>query len=541
MSFIRQEQFGGVAPKLDPQRLSPQLAQIAHNCLFERANLRALRKPQNTGVTLISGTETVFPYQGSWISYADRMSIARSPVRNDTYERLYISNGIYPMVRSGAGTWRLGLPRPDAPVATAPDVPEDPDNLLEIEDIYYVCTFVDGFGAEGPPSLPSNKITRVRNTDVTVAAPPVPTGNYNLGPGAKIRYYRSNTGTSETAFQYVTETAISTLSFNDTVDNENLQEVLPSTTWTGPPDDDISRWPDGPMQGITLGPNGIMAGYAKKTVYFSEPYLPHAWPTDYAITLRYNIVGVVWIAAGLLVVTEGEAAVIGGTYPASMTVFIPEKSWPCSSGPSLVDMGGWAMYCSPDGLVAVDGTAFQLVTSELADNNWWSNNVPLDGIAGMSEGRYVYFWSKNAGTETGSWIFDPQNGTNALTTADTYSEVAYTDPNDRVLYIKDGTKLAKFDWGATKYTYTWTSKIYSFQGETNFAYLELVAEDYPVNVVIEAADNAWSGMTEKFNANVGTRIQALPDGFAHYHWQFTVSDQQELVFVGLYEDMAEVG
>ena len=543
MSFLIQQEFGGVAPRVDERKLAPNLAQVADSCLFERSNLRPLRTPADIGVVLTSGVETVFPYNGAWLQYTNHSYIARSPIANDVQDRLYITGAVaYPQVRSGGATWRLGVPRPDSfPTGVAGQIPEEnADNLLEIEDVYYVVTIVDAFGAEGPPSLPSAAVTRVRNDPVTVSLPSVPSGNYNLGAGARWRVYRSNTGTGSTNFQFVADVALSSTEFTDTVLNDELQEVLPSATWTGPPDDDTSTWPDGPLRGITLGPNGMMAGFAKRTVYFSEPYLPHAWPTDYTITVRHEIVGIVWISSGLLVVTEGDAVIIAGSYPGSMTVFTPEESWACTSEKSLVDMGGWAMYMSADGIVAVRDQRFEVVTAALVTNNQWSQTVPLDGVAGNAEGRYVYFWSQSP-SQQGAWIFDPSEGVNALTTAAIYSDLAYHNPADNVLYINSGGRLAKFDFGTTNMTYNWKSRVYISPHPVNYAYLEVVADDYPINVTLSAGDNNRQGNPVRFDGAVTERITCLPGGFDATQWEIEVSGDEELVFIGLYEDLSEVG
>jgi len=545
MTTIVQSSFGGIAPKLDPQVLADNLAQTANNCLFERGNLRALRNPLTTGTVLGTGVERVFQYQGAYLQYTDAVSIARSPIPNDVFERLYITTpGSYPQVRSGAATYRMGVPRPATPPAVSgPALPNenDADALLEQEDIYYVVTLVDVFGAEGPPSAPSAAVTRVRNNPLDVTPPSVPTGNYNLGTGAKWRFYRSNTGTSDTVFQFVTDRAISSGQFSDTVTNDQLQEVLPSATWTGPPDDDTSLWPDGPLQGIAQGPGGIMAGFVDRTVYFSEPYLPHAWPVEYAINVRHMIRGVVWISSGLLVVTDGDPVVISGTYPASMTAFTPEKGWPIAGGESLVDMGGWAIYNSPEGLVGVDGQSFTLLTEQLVDNNSWPVNSGYSSPkAGNSEGRYVLFWDLGV-YGNGSYIFDPKAGVNALTTSDFWSDVAYHNDEENTLYVESSTGyLAKYDWGTTNMTYTWKSKVYSTPGATNFAYLEVIAQSYPVTVKLSAGDNAWSGLSQIANLSVTDRFTALPSGFENFHWEIEISDDKEVVMVGLYEDMTEV-
>ena len=63
------------------------------------------------------------------------------------------------------------------------------------------------------------------------------------------------------------------LVIDDTSNNDELAEVIPSYYWVAPPDDDSSTYPDGPMKGLTALPNGIMAGFTGKRVCFSEAFL----------------------------------------------------------------------------------------------------------------------------------------------------------------------------------------------------------------------------------------------------------------------------
>ena len=46
------------------------------------------------------------------------------------------------------------------------------------------------------------------------------------------------------------------------------------------------------MKGLTAIGNGIFAGFSGKRLCFSEPFLPHAWPVAYRITLEDEIVGI---------------------------------------------------------------------------------------------------------------------------------------------------------------------------------------------------------------------------------------------------------
>ncbi|QIB67178.1 hypothetical protein [Kineobactrum salinum] len=555
MTSILQESFGGIAPGIDARKMADSLAQIADNCLFERNNLRALRYPKPTDKVLAASTKSVFPYQHGWVEFDERVSATLSPVANDAYARFYYTDSSYPKVRSNSSVYRLGVPRPeDGPTAAlpagAPEVVEDPENLLEIETVYYLVTLVDAFGAEGPPSLPSGGLDRYRNDPVVVSLPSTPTlTGYNFGAGALWRVYRSNTGTEDTGFQYVTDLPLATSTFEDTVPNDELQELLPSLTWLGPPDDDATLWPDGPLQGLALGPNGILAGFAKKTVYFCEPYLPHAWPLEYSITCRDEILGIVWTAGGLLVVTEGLPVMVGGSHPASLSMFTPEKGWAGTSRHTIVDMGGWAMYTAADGIVAVQGQSFTLVTEQLIMNNLWANMMPTGDnvLAGNAEGRYVLYWKRTIDDTEGCMILDLNQGANAWTNTTQHSDVAYFNTAHGRLMVRDENNyLAEFDFGSNM-EFLWKSRVYTMPEPTNFAFLEIRANEYPVRVTIEAGENSWAGpvgesaLTVRFDEDVTGPITALPSGFEATEWAFSVKDDREVIYVALHEDLTDTG
>ena len=112
-------------------------------------------------------------------------------------------------------------------------------------------------------------------------------------------------------FQFVAEVNMSATTYEDSSDNDDLEEIIPSTYWIAPPDDDTNLYPDGPMKGLTALPNGVFAGFTGKRICFSEPFLPHAWPVIYRITLEDNIVAIGAAGNGLIVTTEGRVQSLG--------------------------------------------------------------------------------------------------------------------------------------------------------------------------------------------------------------------------------------
>ncbi len=352
----------------------------------------------------------------------------------------------------------------------------------------YVYTFVSSYGEEGPPSAASTVLTTDDNAVITVSnlstAGAKSNNNFGSSAGTK-RIYRSNTGSNTTAFQFVAEVAMATTSYDDTSNNDELAEVIPSYYWVAPPDDDSSTYPDGPMKGLTALPNGIMAGFTGKRVCFSEPFLPHAWPTAYRMAIEDNIVGMKAVGNGLIVTTEGSPYLVAGSDPASMSAIKIESTQACLSKTSMVDMGQYVIYAGAEGLVAAAGTDVQIITEGLiSPDQWQSTYYPSTINATLWKGRYLGFY--NTGSGFGGFIFDPRGGKNALTglTASALIRGAFTDPDDGNAYLIIANQIKKFQGGTTDQTYTWKSKDFVPPKPTSMGFVKVDAEAFPVTVKV---------------------------------------------------------
>ena len=351
----------------------------------------------------------------------------------------------------------------------------------------YVYTFVSAYGEEGPPSAASTVITTDDNATITVSnlSTAGAKSNNNLGSGAVKRIYRSNTGSNTTAFQFVAEVSMATTSYDDTSNNDELAEVIPSYYWVAPPDDDTNVYPDGPMKGLTALPNGIMAGFTGKRICFSEPFLPHAWPTSYRTAIEDNIVGMKAVGNGLIVTTEGSPYLVAGSDPASMSAIKIESTQACLSKTSMVDMGQYVIYAGAEGLVAAAGTDVQIITEGLiSPDQWQSTYYPSTINATLWKGRYLGFYTTGSGF--GGFIFDPRGGKNALTelTASALIRGTFTDPDDGNAYLIIANQIKKFQGGTTDQTYTWKSKDFVPPKPTSMGFVKVDAEAFPVTVKV---------------------------------------------------------
>jgi hypothetical protein len=351
----------------------------------------------------------------------------------------------------------------------------------------YVYTFVSAYGEEGPPSAASTVLTTDDNAVITVSnlSTAGANSNNNFGTGAVKRIYRSNTGSNTTAFQFVAEVSMATDSYDDTSNNDELSEIIPSTYWIAPPDEDTNVYPDGPMKGLTAMPNGVMAGFTGKRVCFSERFLPHAWPTSYRLTLEDPIVGIASIGNGLIVTTEGRPYLIAGTDPASMSALRMETPQACLSKTSIVDLGTVVLYAGTEGLVAAAGNNVQTITEGLiTPDQWQSEYYPSTINATLWKGRYLGFY--NTGSGFGGFIFDPRGGNKVFTTLTASALVrgTFTDPDDGNAYLIIANQIKKFQGGTTDQTYTWKSKDFVTPKPTSMGFVKVDAEAFPVTVKV---------------------------------------------------------
>jgi len=524
VAYFKVTEFNGIAPVVAPRLLADGVAQIAENVVLNSGRAVPLRTNSQVtsgfsdGVSALSNASrtSIWRYTPEatdyWLQWNEDVDVVYGPLPKDAYDRIYFTGQDYPRVGSEASlisgatypaaSYKLGVPALSLPgnisLARAADnlATETPNTVC------YVFTYVTGFGEEGPPSaatatldVTDTQTDGSTNQTVTISnLPAAPSPNTNFATGHKMRIYRSNTGSNTTAFQFVGESTSFGGSFTDSLDGDELGEVIPSTYWISPPDDDSSTYPEGPMKGLIAMPNGIFAGFAGRRLCFSEPYLPHAWPVSYRISTEDNIVALSMAGNALLVATEGNPYIVGGVDPSSMQAVRLEAAQACVNKRSMVDMGDYAMYASPDGLVAVAGNQVELVTEQLIDPKEWLSTYNPTTIQGfLHEGTYVAFHGTGTSDRAG-FIFDPRRGKNAFTTLSLTSTTdprgGYYDPEDGQLYLIDTTatnrKVQKFQGSNTLSTLKWKSKKFVTPSPTSMAWVSVNAEGYPFTVSVWA-------------------------------------------------------
>jgi hypothetical protein len=452
MTRIVIDDFGGIAPTINARKLADKFAQTADRTYLKAGTLAPLRSAtSDSGKSQIAkGAKSMFLYQGDFEASTRDKSYAKVPIANDSLDRIVVTDHThttnYPIIKSGASEYRLGIPQPGVPTIVSVTAPSDP-NGLDAEDITYVVTLVDAWGAEGPPSDPATITERQIDTDVTVLLPSLPSGSYNFSAGALFRLYRSNSGTDSTSYQFAGEFAVSNAGANvtDTKVNALLGEVIPSVDWIGPPDDDTTLYPNGPLEQVVNLPNGVLAGFAHKTICFTDPFLYHAWPASYRITLEDEIVGIMAIASGLVVTTKRKPYLVTGVDPAAMTLIELDVNQSCVSKKSMVDMGEYGIYASPDGLVLVSGTRAEVLTKGYYNREQWQDAwEPSNLIAFYWEGYYLAYNGDIASGPKGFMLNLVEGDVNFVTlgTHQIASAGFYDAESDTTFFVLD-------DWDGT--------------------------------------------------------------------------------------------
>lgn len=526
MSFIKRDRFAGTAPAVAPRLLSDQFGQIAENVDLESGKLVATRSDTDAFTLQNSSRRSIYYYNDTnWLEWdEDGVSVVPGPIPADTNNRLYWTGQSFPriatqtMVVNGssgypANSYRLGVPYPSA----APTVTKSGTASADAtpNDVSYVYTFVTTFGEESAPSAPSTSIQLTDGEIATVDMPTSaqPSGAYALQNGALKRIYRSNTGSTNTRFQFVAEVNYTVTSYPDSTAADSLGEVLPSDGWIPPPDDDTSLYPDGPLQGLIPLAQGVMAGFTGKRFCLSEPFMPHAWPIAYRITLEEDIVAIASTANGVAALTNGHPYFVVGTEPVAMTSVRIDLAQACVNKNSVVDMGNYILYAGPDGLCAIESSQGRVVTDGIISVAQWNADFnPTTIRAFRHENTYVAFHA------SGGWVFDPRGGENSLLTLTLAADVrgGYMHPKDGELYIIVGNKIKKYQGSTSAYnTLKFKSKKFVTPAPVSMSWVFISADVYPVTVKVWGDGTLIANYTITKSGTTYTQATTTPSGISN--------------------------
>lgn len=547
MAVISLKNFSGVAPRITPNKLGPEMAQTADNVRLLAGTLSSW----NTSNTVASGfasgaTSTIYRYgidltsdTQYWFHWTADVDVVKGALSGDQTERTYFThptlgarmtyNSLAVGLVGGSGDYPwasrpLGIPAPTSAPSGA--VTTEGDTSVTAESRVYVYTFISELGEEGPPSDVSNIVTIHAEGGVTTLSglqttPPTGYSGYITGK----RIYRTLPGSLSTEFQFVDEIPISQATYADSVAGSALGEVIPSVNWYPP----VSG-----AFGLTQMANGIMLVFKGYDIYPSEAYIPSAYPPGYSLSVDFPIVGAAAAGTTAVIATTGHPYLLTGSDPSALSLVKLEDPQACVSKRSIASVSGGVMYASPDGLIFVSVTGqVNNMTAGLFSRKEWQALVPSSIHGYYHDGRYHGFY--NNGTVARGFIFDPSQGTGAFTFTDTYATAGYSDLVQDALFLKVGTNIVKWNSSSTPTTFVWRSAIFEAPSPVNIGCAKVVAKSYPVTFTLVA-----DGVTRHTQTVANSSPFRMPSGYRAKFFEIQLSGTNEVLSAHIANSIEEL-
>lgn len=518
---ITQNEFAGMAPKFDAVMLAEDLAQTAVNVGFDRGLLTGAlvsTAPSTefagmpAGVQAIARPATInvrLAFTGYLKGGAYANMLAPSDVWgrvyflgynfNTTLYRLYYTtkdNYVAGGLTVDPTRYTLGVPAPVAPAIiyevaidkTGLEAEEGTEVTLDVQKVAYVYTVVDAYGHEGPPSVPTTIVEVPYDAPFAVRMniPAQSFPSMNMVGGLR-RFYRAAFDGSSSDWQFVADLPIETLTWSDQLPLGQESETLASTDWVQPPE----------MNDFTVVNGSFLAGCRANQVLYSAYMLPHAWPESLRFPLPYTVVALKATLGGLFIGTNGSPFWASGTDPAAATPVNLGLNLPCVSASSVVDMGGWVIYASQDGLVSAEAGGATLLSGDYVDRMTWLRDFSPASIKAFGHEGDYYFSVNN----TEWWVFNATAGRgirkvslqNIVPSA--VRQVMYDSARDTTVMLVAGGKAHDIVSAQNaSQTFKWTSKEYR-HSPVQFSTGQVVSSQYPVTLTVSA-----DGVTEQYVA-----------------------------------------
>jgi hypothetical protein len=307
--------------------------------------------------------------------------------------------------------------------------------------------------------------------------------------------------------------------------------------------------PPNPMQNLVALPNGVFAAFYGNTIYFSEPYRPHAWP--YSQTVPYAVRGICVSAQSLVVATNSGSYIFTGSTPDNMQQYklpIPQGG----IDPKLMlNIEGSVAFATQDGVVTVSGSQASLNMSQaLFSREDWRNRYssiltsPSTAKMAYHDGFLVLV---DSASPLGFIIrLDEAAGTYTQFN-EQYDDMFYMPLQDTLYYSKGGF-VYRFRTDGY-YTLDWWSKDFVFPDYTAFGAL-YIRSTSSVTITIYADGNQYYTFTAS-----GTGYYRLPSfgtipavgggqptilpGSA-LRWSVRLQSSNLIQYVALASDMSEL-
>lgn len=520
MSGFKIKEFSGLIPRKSESDLPPTCATISRNCDLAYGELRNTRGGFQIG-TMTNSPQSIFTEDGlTFYTWDSDVFAVRSPMVNDSYNRMYFTQGGELRVANRTGTrtnggppgtsYKVGVPRPTvSPSLSTPAHVTDAKQATWA----YVYTYVNVYKEEGPPSDPVS-ITGDVAAAVTVTATKDTATDYV--PIKQIRVYRTPTSATIPAYFYVGTIEVealangATATFVDNVDESMVAEQIASTNFYAPPTG---------LSGVITLPNGILMAWSGNDIYFSDPYKPWSWPPAYAKATPNMIVGAIAHGSGAFVTTLGSPFMVYGVAPQAMALTKINLEQAGVSRWAIAVVNGQVVYASPDGIVTLSGATGTLdLGARFFTRDVWRAAYAA-GFSTMRfsvwDGRLIVFSSTGAFTPF-MIRFDEAMGT--LTELPTMvAKCAFISPLSDQCYFANATGIFQFN-GGVELDATWQSRELVVARPENYGFAQAVVDGtWTISFYADGVLRHEEAVT------TGVRNFRLPSGFKSDRWKVKIT------------------
>jgi hypothetical protein len=559
------QDFGGRLPRRAARLIPDNFAQIAENVKLIYGDLRGyndftLMNEFPTGtlpkrVWKVKNTaQTAEAWYGSTDPYAE---LIKSPIVNDSFDRYYLFQKSQPPkvltfsdIEANAPAQPLAFTQPITPAVLTP--------VGGTGSIYstrvYTYTYVTEWGEESRIAPVTAVEGRTDLTSITVTIIPGPPPPTISGRSIQfIRIYRTVTGTQGGQLYYVDDVpyVASGITYSDT--NADLvvalNEPLNASDHDPPP---TGIW------GARIMSNGSIVAFKDRDIYFSIPYLPHAWPEDWRLTVPDLIVGLEVSGQNIMVMTQGSPVLLYGTYPDVMGMLKYSFPEPCIAYGSIVAAPEGVYYAAYSGLVLFTSTGTNNITNQMISRDMWKTEyLDFDTRAERMDTRYIA--SK---TDSKGYVIDGQEERIALVDLVgwvTIGDISSDGFTGDTLAISFDAVYAFDNPEGIEIDYRWKSKQFVMAKPVNMGALMLHLEeretewlpstilnpayDYPpdINKRTQMLVRVWADERLVFEQAVSDREQCrLPSDFMATVWEIEVQGQCRVERIGLAETGREL-
>lgn len=364
-------EFAGLVPRLRSRQLPKGYAVVAHDVDLTHGTIKPFLEPKLLK-TVLADQIRLYIWGCDFYTWDKCVDIAEWL---PDCPRLFITGRMpYPETMTPDGTYRrLGvLPPPEPPMISG-----TPKNTEESRSVAYITTFVNSFGEESGPSMPSDDIAIEDGDPVTILFRYNPPLEYDI---KKIRIYRRETGFRlgaekeqdlKTHWFFLTELDVTERGFLDETPIINLGWAFEGLH---------TREPPAELSNIYAIPEtAILTGSVANKLLFSRNLQPHNWEKSQEMTLDDNIIALGAIGNSLYVATDGHpyrvTADVGCNKRECRNVVRYKQSFPminCHTGRGAVTTPFGFVYASVDGLVMLtDDMTAKVITSDVLSADDW--------------------------------------------------------------------------------------------------------------------------------------------------------------------------